>query len=235
MFAGVSSDDKDPRKSRAHRRHRAARARARRGVPRGHGELDQLQHGVDLDLRALAHVPVPVATREGERLGRASRPAVPRDRLRRVGRGPARRIGRASLEAGRRGDGALQLRRRSGPVFARRLDARDEPADLGVRVELRRSGRDRAREGQPADAEAGAPHLGGGGGERPDELHQLPDDRQPQRLADDPGPDGADLGCERGDRRVRGAVRAERRRDPGRRRVVAGACGPGARARVSRP
>ena len=37
------------------------------------------------------------------------------------------------------------------------------------------------REGQPAHAEAGPPHLGGGGVQRPVQLHQLPDDRQPER------------------------------------------------------
>ena len=55
------------------------------------------------------------AARQGERVGRAPRPAVPRDGQRRVGRGAARRLGGAQLEAGRRGHRALQPRRRPGP------------------------------------------------------------------------------------------------------------------------
>ena len=101
------------------------------------------------------------------------------------------------------------------PSRARRLDARDEPAHLGLRDELRRPRRAHGREGQPADAQARAPHVGGGGGQRADQLHQLPDAGEPERRADDPGPDGADLGRERRDRRLRVPVRAERRRHAG--------------------
>ena len=52
-----------------------------------------------------------------------------------------------------------------------------------------------------------------------DQLHELPDAREPERRADDTGPDRADLGRERRDRRVRVPVRAQRRRHAGRRRV----------------
>ena len=69
MFEGIESADKDPRKSAARRRGRHARAGARRGVRRRHGQLDQLQHGVDLDLRAAADLRVPRAPRQGERSG----------------------------------------------------------------------------------------------------------------------------------------------------------------------
>ena len=48
-------------------------------------------------------------------VGRAPRPAVPRDGLRRVGCRAAGRLGGAQLEAGRRGHGALPARRRPGP------------------------------------------------------------------------------------------------------------------------
>ena len=51
------------------------------------------------------------------------------------------------------------------------------------------------RQGQPADAEARPPHLGGGGGQRAHQLHQLPDAREPERRADDPGPDRARSGA----------------------------------------
>ncbi len=89
------------------------------------------------------------------------------------------------------------------------------------------------REGQPAHAQAGAPHLGGGRGQRAHQLHELPDAGEPQRRADDPGPDRAHLGCERRHRRVRLPVRAQRRRHAGRGGVVARARGPAPRARAS--
>ena len=73
------------------------------------------------------------------------------------------------------------------PTRPRRLDARGQPAHLGVRDELRRARRHRRREGQPAHAEARAPHLGGGGGQRPVQLHGLPDARLAQRRAGHPG------------------------------------------------
>ena len=117
------------------------------------------------------------------------------------------------------------------PSGARRLDARDQPADLGLRDQLRRSRRAEPGEGEPADAQARAPHVGRSGCQRVDQLHELPHAREPERRADDPGPDGADLGRERRDRRVRVPVRAERWRHPGRRGVEPGAGRAAARAR----
>ena len=107
------------------------------------------------------------------------------------------RVGSAvrNWRPGRHGDRALQPRRRPGPHRARRLDARVEPAHLGLRDQLRRPRRDRGREGQPAHAQAGPPHLGGGGGQRAHQLHELPHAGEPQRRADDPGPDGARSGA----------------------------------------
>ena len=49
-----------------------------------------------------------------------------------------------------------------------------QPAHLGVRDQLRRARRSLGREGQPAHAQAGPPQLGGGGGQRAVQLHQLP-------------------------------------------------------------
>ena len=198
----------------------AARARAGRGVRGRDGVGDQLQHGVDVDLRAAADVRVPEAPRPRERVGQASRPAVPRDGIRREWCRVAGGLRGAQLEAGRRRHGALPARRRPGPVRARRLDDGDEPAHLGVRDELRRPRRDRGREGEPAHAEARAPHVGRGGVQRAVQLHELPHDRQPERLADDAGPVGAGVGRDRRHRRVRGAVRDERRRHAGRCGVV---------------
>ena len=65
----------------------------------------------------------------------------PRGRVRRVGRRAPGRLGGAQLEARRPGHRALQPRRRPGPVGPRRLDAGGQPADLGLRDELRRAGR----------------------------------------------------------------------------------------------
>ena len=59
--------DKDPRKSPARRRGAAARARPGRGAGRGDGQRDQLQHRVDLDLRAGVDVRLPRALRPDRR------------------------------------------------------------------------------------------------------------------------------------------------------------------------
>ena len=53
-------------------------------------------------------------------------------------------------------------------------------ADLGLRDELRRPRRARHRQGQPADAQADPPDLGGGGGARPGQQHGIPPARSPR-------------------------------------------------------
>ena len=63
MFEGLASRDKDPRKSPARRGRGAARARPGRGAGRGDGQRDQLQHRLDLDLRAGLDLRVPGALR----------------------------------------------------------------------------------------------------------------------------------------------------------------------------
>ncbi|MEZ5177114.1 MAG: hypothetical protein R2746_02215 [Acidimicrobiales bacterium] len=70
-------------------------------------------------------------------------------------------LGGAQLEAGRPRHPPLQPPRRPGPVGPRRLHARLEPAHLGLRDQLRRPGRPHRGEGQPADAQARPPHVGG--------------------------------------------------------------------------
>ena len=97
----------------------------------------------------------------------------------------------------------------------------DQPAHLGLRDQLRRPGRPVGGQGQPAHAEAGAPHVGGGGGQRAVQLHQLPHARQQARGRHEAGRRRADLGRHRRPRRLRRAVRAQRRRHAGRRGVVA--------------
>ena len=165
------------------------------------------------------------------RVGRPPRPAVPRRRIRRRRRRAARRLGRAQLEAGRPGDDPLQLGRRPGPVGPRRLDARRQPADLGLRDQLRRPRRPDHRQGQPADAQADPPDVGGGGRQRAVQLDELPHARRPQRRPHEAGRHRADLGRHRRHRRLRHAVRAQRRRHAGLRRVVAGQGRAAARAR----
>ena len=164
------------------------------------------------------------AARTRERVGRAARPAVPRRRQRRRRRGAARRLGGAD-----RGSRATRSPCTATTSTTRTRRAHDDSmlatnqriwgyeTNYGGLGELTRG------EGQPADAEARAPHVGGGGGQRADQLHELPHAREPERRADDPGPDRADLGRERRHRRVRVPVRAERRRHAGRRGVEPGA------------
>ncbi len=219
MWEGVESADKDPRKSLHVGDVPTPGAGARRGVPRGDGVLHQLQHGVDVDLRAAPHLRVPRPPRQGERVGQAPRPRPPRRRLGRLGRGAAGRLGGAQLEAGRPGHRALQPPRRPGPVGARRLHARHQPAHLGVRVELRRPGRPGGREGQPAHAQARAPHLGGERGQRAVRVHQLPHARRPARRPDEAGRLGVRVGRHRRHRRLRHPARAQRRRHAGGRGV----------------
>ena len=135
------------------------------------------------------------APRARERVGRPPRPAVPRGRQRR---------GRASCCASARRCGSWKPGD-AVTVHCNHVDDQDpsahddsmladQPADLGLRDELRRPRRAQHREGEPAHAEARAPHVGGGGGQRADQLHQLPHAREPERRADDAGPDRARSG-----------------------------------------
>ena len=95
-----------------------------------------------------------------------------------------------------------------------------QPADLGLRDQLRWARRSRRGEGQPTDAQARSPHVGGGGGECVVQQHELSHARRPQRCADGAGRRRADLGRHRRHRRLRHPVRVERWRHPGVRRVV---------------
>ena len=211
MFDGPPVRREGPPQVAAHRRGADPGAGARRGLRRGDGQLHQLQHGVDLDLRAHPDVRVPGAAGQGERLGRPPRPDLPRRRQRRRRCGAAGRLRRPQLEARRQGHGALQLRRRPGPVGPRRLHARRQPAHLGVRVQLRRPRRAVGRQGQPAHAQAGAPQLGGVGGQRAVRLDLVPHAGQRERDQDEAGRLGARVGRDRRPRRLRLPARAERR------------------------
>ena len=116
---------------------------------------------------------------------------------------------------GDRGRRALPLGRAREPRRPQRHDARPRAADLGLRDQLRRPRRHRAGQVQPADAQARAPHLGGGRLPRPGELHRLPPAGQPQRRRHEAGRQRPDLGRLRRPRRLRDAVRPQRRRHPG--------------------
>ena len=141
--------------------------------------------------------------------------------LRCVGCRSARRCGGSQLEARRPRHGAVQLRRRPGPERAQRLDARFQPEDLGLRDELRCARRPLGREGQPADAQADAPHVGGVGGQRSVQRHVVPHARQRQRCPHEAGRQRPDLGRHRRHRRLRRAVRPQRWWHADRCRVVA--------------
>ena len=126
--------------------------------------------------------------------GQAARPALPRRRLRPGRRRAAHRARRARLEARRRGGRALPVGRAREPRRPQRHDDGPRAADLGLRDQLRRPGRARAGQGQPADAQAGAPDLGGGRRPRAGELHRVPPAGLPQRRRHEAGRHRADLG-----------------------------------------
>ena len=130
--------------------------------------------------------------------------------------------GRDAVEGRRRGRRALPVGRARGSAGPRRHDDGSAAAHLGLRDELRRPGRARAGEVQPADAQARAPDVGGGRRARAGQLDRLPAARLPPRREHEAGRHRPDLGRVRRPRRLRHAVRAQRRRDPGLRRVLAG-------------
>ena len=207
-----------------HRRGADARARARRGARRGDGVVDQLQHRLDVDLRADADVPVPRASRQGERVGQAARPAVSTSS---EATPPV-----SCCASGRRCDCGSRATR--SPCTATTSTTRIPSAhdDSMLATNQRIWGYEtnfgglgeltvvKANQLMPKPA-----HLTWeeAGGQRAHQRHELPHAREPERRADDPGTDRADLGCGQRHRRVRVPVRAERWRHPGRRRVEPGA------------
>ncbi len=195
MFEGLESADKDPRKSLHVGEVAVPELAPDEAYVAVMASCHQLQHRVDLDLRAAAHLRLPRPAGQGERLGHAPRPRLPRGRLGRrrawcCGPGSAVR----NWKPGRQGHRPLQLRRRPGPERPRRLDAGRQPAHLGLRDQLRRPGRPGRRQGQPAHAQAAPPDLGGGGGQRAVQLHLLPHAGLAQRRPDDAGRQGPGLG-----------------------------------------
>ena len=233
MFEGLASADKDPTKSLHVDDVPTPELAPDEVVPRGDGQLDQLQHGVDEHLRAAADVR-PSSTASARRASGAPATPSPTRWSGRDASGVVLQVGSAvrQLEARRPGDGPLQLRRRPGPERARRLDAGRQPAHLGLRDELRRSGRPGRRQGQPADAQARPTSRG----RRPRSTRcatrrATACSCRPNGARHEAGRRRAGLGRHRWHRRLRRAVRAERRRHPGRRRVLAGEGRAPARAR----
>ena len=147
---------------------------AGRGARRRDGQRDQLQHRLDLDLRAGLDVRVPGALRPDLPARPAARPALPRGRLRPLRRRAAHRAGRQRVAARRRGGRPLPVGRARARRRPQRHDARPGAADLGLRDQLRRPGRARPGQDQPADAQARPPDLGGGGRPRAGQQHGVP-------------------------------------------------------------
>ena len=233
MFAGIPSAEKDPRKSLHVDAGRHARAGSRRGARRGDGERHQLQHGLDVDLRAAADVRLPPPLRPHLTAHRPPRPALPRRRVGPRGRRGAHRGGGQRVEARRPRGRALPLRGAGEPRRPRRHDDGPRAAHLGLRDELRRPRRAGAGQVQPAHAQVCPPDLGRGRGPWSGQLHGVPPARLAQRRRHEAGRHRADLGGVRRPRLVRHAVRPQRRRDAGVRRVLTAArpssAGPWAR------
>ena len=166
-----------------------------------------------------------------ERVGRAPRPAVPRDGLRRVGRRAARRLGGAQLEAGRPGH-----RRTACTSTTRTRRAHD---DSMMATNQRIWGFETNFGGLAEIAVVKANQL------MPKPEHLTWEEAACNALCNSTsyrmivspngsqmtqGPGGARVGRDRRHRRVRGAVRVQRRRHARRCRVVGEARRPAARA-----
>ena len=203
-----------------HRRRADPRARARRGLPRGDGELDQLQHGVDVDLRAAADVRVPRPPRPRESMWGA-RHAQDYHVVGSDASGVVLRVGSA-VRNWKPGDRVT--------VHCNHLDDQDPSAhDDSMLAANQRIWGFETNFGGLADLsivkanqlmpKPEPPHLGGGGGQRTVRLDQLPDARRSARRPHEAGRQRVHLGRHRRHRRLRHPARAQRRRHAGRRRV----------------
>ena len=222
MWEGVESADKDPRKS-LHVGEVPLPELAPDEVDRRRdGQLHQLQHGVDLDLRAAADLRVPRPPRQGVGLGRAPRPGLPRGRFRR------RRVW-CCRSARRCATGSRATASRSHCNY---VDDQDPSAhnDSMLAANQRIWGFEtnfggladlaivKANQLMPKPAHL---TLGGGGGQRAVRLHQLPDARRRPRRPHEAGRQRVHLGRHRRHRRLRHPAGAQRRRHPGRRGLLA--------------
>ena len=216
MFEGLAAKDKDPRKSLHVEDVALPELGPGEALRRGDGLGDQLQHRVDLDLRAGLDVRLPGALRAALAARPSattcpttwSAPTCPASCCR-----PA--PGVHEVGARHRGRRALPVGRARGARRPQRHDARPGAADLGLRDQLRRPGPHRAGQVQPADAQARPPHLGGGRLPRAGQLHGVPPAGLQERRRHEAGRQRPDLGRLGRPRRLRDAVRPQRRRQPG--------------------
>ena len=175
MFEGHAHPREGPAQLAARRRGRRARAGPRRGARRGDGQRDQLQHRLDLDLRAGLDLRLPRALRPHL----ASSPsATTCPTTWSAPTSPASCC--APVPASPSGSPAP----RSSPTASRvELEDADGHNDTMLDPQQRIWGFETNfgglaelahRQVQPADAQAGPPDVGGGGLPRPGELHGLP-------------------------------------------------------------
>ena len=83
MFEGLAAREKDPRKSLHVEEVPTPELGPGRGDRRGDGLVGELQHRLDVDLRAGLHLRVPASATAGcHDADQAARPALPRGRLR---------------------------------------------------------------------------------------------------------------------------------------------------------
>ena len=235
MFAGIESAEKDPTKSLHIGDVATPGAGARRGVRRGDGVEHQLQHGVDVDLRAAADVRLPRPLRPGDRRGRA-RHALPYHVVGSDASGVVLRVGSA-VRNWKPGDRVT--------IHCNSVDDQDPSAhDDSMLAANQRIWGFETNFGGLADLTlVKANQL------MPKPTHLTWEEAAVNALcnstsyrmlvgqprgAHEAGRHRARLGRHRRHRRLRRAVRAQRRRHADRRRVVAGQGRAAARARLSR-
>ena len=224
MFEGLTSAEKDPAKSRPHRRGAPRRSwpPTRSTSPSWPARSTSTRCGRASSSRC---PPSPSSTASpGERVGRSATPSTTRC----VGSdaaGVVLRVGSA-VRNWKPGDRVT--------VHCNYVDDQDPSAhdDSMLAANQRIWGfetnfgglADLALvQGQPADAQAGPPHVGGGGGQRAVQLDAATACSWARNGArHEAGRRRAGVGRDGRHRRLRRPVRAERRRHPGRRRVVAG-------------
>ena len=177
-------------------------ARPGRGAGRGDGQRDQLQHRLDLDLRAGVRRSASSSATAGSRRWPSGTTcpttwSAPTSPASCCATGPG-------VHAWQPGDEVV------AHCLSVELESPDGHNDTMLDPEQRIWGFEtnfgglaehRPGQVQPADAEAGAPDLGGGGQPRAGELHRLPPAGLPQRRRHEAGRQRADLGRQRRPRR----------------------------------
>ena len=222
MFEGMDSDGEGPAQVAPRRRGADSPARPERVPHRGHGVGDQLQHGVDVDLRAAADVHVPRALRSRGRAGGPPQPRLSHRRLRRRCRRAEDGSRRDALEAGRR------VTVHCNYVDMEAHDGHDDSMmDPGQRIwgfetnfgSFAEISMVKANQLMPKPTHLTWEEAACLGLVSSTSYRMLV---SPNGAQDEAGRRRPDLGRDRRSRWLRMPVRAERRRHPGRRRLVAG-------------